>query len=109
MPGEQRGQVLDLARQIVVLGQQQAAIERRQTGDSVAVQARRDLAGMGLSYFDRRQFLDAVKRNDMLAVRLYLAGLGVDTRGALEAAKRAGLGKMERLLAEAVPNFSTRQ
>ena len=102
MPGEQRGQVLGLVRQMVSLGQKQALIERRQTEEGMAVQARKDLSGMGLAYFDRQQFLDAVKRNDVLAVRLYLAGRGIDPRGALDAAKNAGLSEMERVLAEAV-------
>jgi hypothetical protein len=102
MPGEQRGQVLGLARQIVSLGQRQAQIERKQIEENTSVQARKDLSGMGLSYFDRRQFLDAVTRNDVLAVRLYLAGRGIDPRGGLEAAKNAGLPEMERVLAEAV-------
>jgi hypothetical protein len=102
MPGEQRVQVLGLARQMVSLGQRQAQIERKQTEEGMAVQARKDLSGMGLAYFDRQQFLDAVKRNDVLAVRLYLAGRGVDPRGGLDVAKNAGLPEMERVLAEAV-------
>jgi hypothetical protein len=54
-----------------------------------------------LSYFDRKQFLDAVKRNDRLAVQLYLGGGGVDPRAGLEAAMGAGLIEMEQLIAEA--------
>ena len=102
MPGEQRGQVLGLARQMVTLGQKQAVLERKQAEDHSAVQARKDLAGMGLSYFDRQQFLDAVKRNDMVAVRLFLAGRGVGTGGAGDVAKIAGHIDMEQLLAEAM-------
>jgi hypothetical protein len=101
MPGEQRGQVLGLARTLVALGQQQAQVERKRAQEGDAIQARKDLAGMGLSYFDRKQFLDAVKRNDRLAVQLYLGGGGVDARAGLEAAKGAGLVEMEQLIAEA--------
>jgi hypothetical protein len=101
MPGEQRGQVLGLARTLVALGQRQAQVERKRAQESDAIQARKDLAGMGLSYFDRKQFLDAVKRNDKLAVQLYLGGNGVDPRAGLEAAKGAGLIEMEQLIAEA--------
>jgi hypothetical protein len=101
MPGEQRGQVLGLARTLVALGQKQAPVERRRAEEGEAIQARKDLAGMGLSYFDRQQFLDAVKRNDRLAVQLYLGGRGVDARAGLEAARRAGLAEMEQLIAEA--------
>jgi hypothetical protein len=101
MPGEQRGQVLGLARSLVAMGQKQAQVERRRAEEGEAIQARKDLAGMGLSYFDRRQFLDAVKRNDKLAVQLYLGGKGVDPRVGLEAAKAASLAEMEQLLADA--------
>jgi hypothetical protein len=101
MPGEQRGQMLGLARSLVALGQKQAQAERKRAQEGDALQARKDLAGMGLSYFDRQQFLDAVKRNDKLAVQLYLGGRGVDARAGLEAAKGAGLAEMEQLIADA--------
>lgn len=101
MPLEQRGQVLGIARSLVALGQQQAQLERRRAHEGEAIQARKDLAGMGLVYFDRQQFLDAVKRDDRLAVQLYLGGRGVDPRHGLEAARRAGLPEMEQLIADA--------
>jgi hypothetical protein len=101
MPGEQRGQVLGLARSLVALGQKQAQVERRRAEEGDAIRARKDLAGMGLSYFDRQQFLAAVKRDDRLAVQLYLGGRGVDPRAGLEAARGAGLVEMEQLLADA--------
>jgi hypothetical protein len=46
-----------------------------------ALQARKDLTAMGLRYYDSGQFLDSVKRDDMLAVELYLVGGGVDVAG----------------------------
>ena len=101
MPGEQRGQVLGIARTLVALGQQQAQVERKRAQEGDAIQARKDLAGMGLSYFDRKQFVDAVKRNDKLAVHLYLGGKGVDPRAGLETARGAGLVEMEQIIAEA--------
>ena len=101
MPGEQRGQVLGIARTLVALGQKQAQVERKRAEEGDAIQARKDLAGMGLSYFDRKQFLEAVKRNDKLAVQLYLGGKGVEPRAGLEAARGAGLIEMEQLLADA--------
>jgi hypothetical protein len=101
MPGAQRSQALGLVRSLAALGQQQAQVERRHAQESDAIQARKDLAGMGLSYFDRQQFLDAVKRNDRLAVQLYLGGKGVDPRAGLEAARGAGLTELEQLLADA--------
>ena len=99
MPGEQRGQALGIARTLVALGRQQAQVDRRRAEEVDAIQARKDLAGMGLSYFDRKQFLDAVMRGDRLAVQLYLGGRGVDARAGLEAAKGAGLTEMEQLIA----------
>ena len=101
MPGEQRAQVLGIARSLVALGRQQAQLEHRRAEEGRALQARKDLAGMGLSYFDRQQFVDAVKRNDMLAVELYLTGRGVDPRAGWEAARRAGLVEMEQRIADA--------
>ena len=45
---------------------------------------------MGLSYYDHGQFLDAVKRNDELAVELFIAGKGVEPEQArLERPHRA--------------------
>ena len=41
-------------------------------------EARKNLAAMGLTYHDSKQFLDAVKRNDVLAAELFVAGRGVD-------------------------------
>ena len=99
MPVEQRRQVLGIARQLATMGQRQAAQERQQLEEVQATQARKHLNDMGLSYFDRQQFIDAVKRNDMIAVRLFCAGRGVDTGGAREIARKAGLAKMEQLLA----------
>jgi hypothetical protein len=46
-----------------------------------ALQARKDLTAMGLRYYDSGQFLDSVKRDDVLAVELYLVGGGVDIAG----------------------------
>jgi hypothetical protein len=43
-----------------------------------ALDARKQLTGMGLTYHDSKQFLDAVKRNDTIAAELFIAGRGVD-------------------------------
>ncbi|MEG0040581.1 MAG: hypothetical protein RR775_21295 [Massilia sp.] len=39
---------------------------------SAAVQARKDLSGMGLTYFSQDQFVEAAKRGDQLACELFL-------------------------------------
>lgn len=43
-----------------------------------SLDARKQLTAMGLTYHDSKQFLDAVKRNDVLAAELFIAGRGVD-------------------------------
>lgn len=42
------------------------------------LEARKNLAAMGLTYFDQTQFVAAIKRRDELAVDLYLKAGGVD-------------------------------
>lgn len=46
--------------------------------DKSPVEARKDLGTMGLSYSDPKQFLEAWKRNDQIAVDLFLAAKGFD-------------------------------
>ncbi|MGH8697252.1 MAG: hypothetical protein ACREVS_12290, partial [Burkholderiales bacterium] len=62
----------------------------------------------GLAYHDRTQFLEAVKRSDVLAVKLFLAGRGVDPsaadasgNSALELARRGGNPELIALLSAA--------
>jgi hypothetical protein len=43
-----------------------------------SMEARKELTAMGLTYHDSKQFLSAVKRNDVLATELFIAGRGVD-------------------------------
>ena len=63
---------------------------------------------MGLRYYDAGQFLDAVKRDDALAVALYVEGRGVnleardaDGRTALEIAQAKGNRQIVALLSSA--------
>ena len=65
---------------------------------------------MGLRYYDSAQFLDAVKRDDTLAVELYLAGRGVDVSGkgpdgrsALDIARANRNERLAELLARNLP------
>lgn len=74
------------------------------------VQARKDLTAMGLKYHDAGDFLDAVKRDDVLAVELFIAGKGVslssrDWRGrnALDIARANGNERLTALLARSLP------
>ena len=93
---------------MVAMNRKQMAAGAAVQGDSSAMQARKDLTAIGLSYHDRDQFLDAVKRKDAIAVRLFLIGRGVDPNAkdawgnsALELARRGGDPEIIGLLAAA--------
>ena len=48
------------------------------TSATSALQARKDLTAIGLGYSNQEQFMDAVRRNDKLAVELYIQGDAID-------------------------------
>jgi ankyrin repeat protein len=65
---------------------------------------------MGLSYHSAQQFLEAVGRDDALAVELYIAGRGVNIasrdasgRSALDIARANGNAPLAELLARNLP------
>jgi ankyrin repeat protein len=100
--------MLSIGRSMAAMGQRQAASEFRASGSAAAIQARKDLTAIGLVYHDKNQYLDAVKRNDLLAAQLFIAGRGVDPNAkdllgvsALDIAKRGGNVEMIALIAEA--------
>jgi hypothetical protein len=108
VPAQEREKMLSIGRSMATLSQRQSVAEARTSGDTVALQARKDLTAMGLVYYDKAQFLDAVKRNDLLAAQLFIAGRGVDSNArdllghsALDIAKRGGNAEMVELLAAA--------
>ena len=80
MPAAHKEKVTAISRDLAALARKEAG--RARVLDPVsterALQARKDLTAMGLSYHDAGQFLDAVKRDDALAVELYLIGRGVN-------------------------------
>jgi len=97
VPDPEREKMISIGRSLLVINQKQAAVDARAAGEMRAIQARKDLAGMGIVYHDRVQFLDAVRRGDVIAVRLFLVGGGVDPKAkdiwgasALDLAKRNG-------------------
>jgi hypothetical protein len=100
MPPAVRGQLLSMARTAVTLSQRQMQAGAGEAADQTALQARKDLAGMGLGYFDSRQFLDAVRRGDLLAARLFLLGRGLDAGALNEAREAVSDGEMRRLLVD---------
>src|SRR4051812_372617 len=117
MPSEQRDKMASIGRDLAALARKEA----QSTGVSGvgagaapnvdrALQARKDLTAMGLRYFDAEQFRDAVRRDDALAVELYLAGRGVnvesrgpDGRSPLEIARANGNEGLTQLLSRSLP------
>jgi len=100
-----REKVAAIGRDLVTIGRKDA---RR--APAASLHARRDLNAMGLRYYDQTQYLDAVKRNDELAVELYIAARGVDLasrdadgRSALEIARDNGNAPLAELLARNLP------
>jgi hypothetical protein len=112
MPAEVRASLGAIARDLVLLARLEQARAAARGGAASserdrreALQARRELAAIGLAYYDPAQFLDAVQRDDALAVELYVLGRGVnlaarDAGGhtALEIARRAGNRRIASLL-----------
>jgi hypothetical protein len=110
VPAPEREKMLAIGRTMAAMNRKQMAAEGQIQNESAAIQARKDLAAMGLSYHDRNQFLDAVKRGDAIAVRLFLVGRGVDPNAkdawghsALELARRGGDPEIITLLSAAAP------
>jgi hypothetical protein len=112
MPPEYRSRVASIGQDIATLARKQAAAAPLTSRPSAerALQARKDLTAMGLKYHDPKDFLDAVGRDDQLAVELFIEGRGVnlgakDARGrsALEIAQGRGNRAMADLLARSLP------
>ena len=85
MPVEQRGVVAALGRDLLTLARrdQARAAAQPQAAEASrddALQARKELHAMGLRYWDEQQFLEAVRRGDRIAVDLFLAAKGLQTR-----------------------------
>jgi len=109
MPAEYKDKVVSLGRDLGALARKQAAMPGRVTGTD-SLQARKDLNAMGLRYYDPKDFLEAVKRDDLLAVELFIAGRGVnlsskdaDGRTAADIARATGNAQMGELLARNLP------
>jgi hypothetical protein len=125
MPAQHRDKVTAIGRDLAGMarkeigkdiGKEQARLQAepvvfdRTRSSEAALQARKDLTAMGLRYYDGAQFLDAVKRDDALAVELYLAGRGVnvsgkgpDGRSALDIARASKNERLAALLSRNLP------
>ena len=108
MPTEHRDKIASIAGD--VLGLARRDLGKAPASTDGALQARKDLTSMGLRYFDAKDYLDAVKRDDALAVELFIAGRGVnlgsrdvDGRGAAEIARANGNNHLAELLARNLP------
>ncbi len=110
MPRQYRGSVMALAQDLTALARKERARDAypQSQGAEAALRARKDLAAMGLRYFDSAQLLDAVKRNDLLAVELFIAARGVDLGArdvdgltALQVARRRNNRQLADVLAAA--------
>lgn len=104
---------------IAAIGRDLVSVARKnvlglKSGESLfpdrSMEARRQLNAMGLSYHDPKQFLDAVKRNDVLATELFVAGRGVDLsatdfwgRDAVDFARRNNNENLAQLILRSRP------
>jgi hypothetical protein len=111
MPEEYRARVAAIGRDIASYALKNPVSSAAGTiSIDRSLQARKDLTAMGLRYYDEGQFLDAVKRNDQLAVALYIAGRGVNLdartwngRNAVDIARDNGNNQLADLLARSLP------
>jgi len=111
MPAEHRAKVASIAGDVLGLARRDLGKAPRQSlSTESSLQARKDLNAMGLRYFDAKDYLDAVKRGDELAVELFIAGRGVnlasrdaDGLSAAEIARAGGNPRLAELLARSLP------
>ena len=88
VPAEHRGAFMSIARDLLVLARREQARTisvAMPAAPDAALQARKDLHAMGLRYWDEQQFLEAVRRGDRIAVALFLAARGLETKSPLPA------------------------
>lgn len=109
---ENRATIAAIGRDLVGMARKNLYGARR--GETLfpdrSADARKELTAMGLTYHDSRQFLDAVKRNDVLAAELFIAGRGVDLsatdfwgRDAVDFARRNNNENLAQLILRSRP------
>ena len=110
LPPEYRDRVAAIGRDVASYAARMPARNTDSGSIDRALQARKDLNAMGLRYYDEKQFLDAAKRNDALAVELFIASRGVnlgattwDGRTALDIARDNGNTQLAELLSRSLP------
>lgn len=92
MPADQKDKMAAIGRDLASLARTEAAKSPALGAVSAdrALQARKDLTAMGLKYYDNADYLAAVRRDDALAVELFLLGRGVNP-AATDASGRSAL------------------
>ena len=112
IPPAQRSQMSAIGADLLSIARRSATPFSAPTAASPtdAIQARKDLTAMGLKYYDSGEFLDAVKRDDSVAVELFIAGKAVNLgttdwrgRNAAEIARANGNERLASLLARNLP------
>jgi hypothetical protein len=112
MPAQHKDKVAAIGRDLASLARVEAAKAPASAPVSTerALQARKDLTAMGLKYYDNAEYLAAVRRDDALAVELFLLGRGVnpaatDPRGrsALELARANKNPQLAELISRSLP------
>lgn len=114
MPPQYRSRVASIGRDMATIARKQvgkpAAANSAERSPEHALRARKDLTAMGLRYHDPKDFLEAVGRDDALAVELFIEGRGVNLgakdaqgRTALDIARARGNQPMAQLLARNLP------
>lgn len=109
MPVEHKDRMAAIGRDLASLARTEAA-RPPALGLDAQLQARKDLTAMGLKYYDNAEYLAAVKRDDALAVELFLLGRGInpaatDARGrsALEIARSNKNPRLAELISKSLP------
>jgi hypothetical protein len=83
IPPSQRDAFVSIGRDLLVLARREQArapapvAAAGELSLDSALRARRELHAMGLTYWDEKQFAEAVKRGDRIAVDLYIAAQGL--------------------------------
>jgi len=110
VPPQHRATIAAIGRDLAAVARKNLGVKEPSVSRLEPLQARKDLTAMGLRYHDERDFLDAVKRNDEIAVQLFIQGRGVNLdaktwtgRSALEIARDNGNNRIADLLARSRP------
>jgi hypothetical protein len=116
LPPEDQVRLLSIGRSASQLAERgsanaerDAALARAAAAEREAIDARKDLGALGFTYYDRGQFMDAIRRGDAITVQLFVRGRGVDLRAkdaagetALDVARRSGNAEVVATLARAM-------